>query len=87
MLENKHIIENAPFCLTSELLLEYSLIILMDDMSAEIYNEYAEIGCCITNANYPIKIITSSFGISKVEMISGVITITGYTFDDFMCDY
>lgn len=85
--EGKYITEDAPFCLTSGLLLEYSLIVLRGDMSTETYYEYATFGCCVTNGNYPIKIIANSSGISKIKMINGAVTITGYTFNDFIYDY
>lgn len=85
--EGKYIVEGAPFCLTSGLLIEYTLIMLKGDMSTETYYEYAEAGCCVTSGNYPAEIIKNAHGISKTKIVNGAISITGYTFNDFICNY
>lgn len=87
--ESKYIIEDAPFCLTSALLIEYTLVMLSGEMSADTYMAFASEGkgCCITNDNFHIEVIKSAHGISKIEIKSGAVSLTGYTFDGFIRFY
>lgn len=87
--ESKHIIENAPFCLTSASLIEYTLIIMSGKMNDDIYTTFItkDERCGITDDNLHIEVIESTFGISKIRLKNGAVSITGYTFDEFISSY
>lgn len=86
--KSKYIVEYAPFCTSSTKLIYYTLAMMAGNMDMSIYTKFANEGCIVTDANFPIEIIHSSpNGIIKIKMTNGTFSIIGYTFDDFICNY